>query len=118
MVHALAGTGAKLRRQVLYWAITLLLYAVCVLLLVVEVVSGVAAVQAVSWLVALIAIGALTFYVPVRASERLGLSPSMLAMAQAVYAIGCVVAAYAVTGRPAAARWPSCSSCWSSAPSR
>jgi len=98
VVHALAGAGARQQRQVLYWAITLGLYAVCVLLLVVEVHTGVAAAQPVTWLVAAIAIGALLFYVPVRASERLGLSTSMLAMAQAVYAISCIVVAYAMIG--------------------
>lgn len=98
LVHALAGRGARLQRQVLYWAITLGLYAVCVLLLVAEVASGVAAAQPVPWLVTAIGFGVLLFYGLVRASERLGLSPSFLALAQAVYAIGCIVAAYAVMG--------------------
>jgi len=98
MVHAFAGSGARLQRQVLYWAITLGLYAVCVLLLVIEVSSGAAAAQPVAWLVAAIAIGVLTFYVPVRASEQLRLPPSLLAIAQAVYAIGCIVASYALIG--------------------
>ena len=98
LVQALVGTSPRLQRQVLYWAITLGLYAVCVLLLEVEVASGAAAAQPVAWLVAAIAIGALLFYLPVRASEQLGLPPALLAMAQAVYAIACVVAAYAVIG--------------------
>ncbi len=98
MVRALAGSGDRLRRQVLYWAITLGLYAVCVLLLVVEVNAGLAAARPVAWLVGAIALGALLFYGAVRASEQLRLSPSVLAMAQAVYAIGCIVAAYALIG--------------------
>jgi len=96
--HALFGAGARQQRQVLYWVITLGLYAVCVLLLVVEVAAGLASPRPVTWLVVAIAAGALMFYVPVRSSERWRLSPSSLAMAQAVYAIGCIVAAYALIG--------------------
>jgi len=98
LVHVFAGTSPRLQRQVLYWAITVALYAVCVALLVVEVATGMAAARPTNWLVAAIAIGVLAFYVPVRASERLGLPPSLLAIAQAVYAIGCIVAAYALIG--------------------
>ena len=98
VLQTLAGSGARSQRQVLYWAITLGLYAVCVLLLRVEVVSGEAAAEPVSWLITAIAAGALLFYPAVRVSEQIGLSPALLAMAQAVYAIGCIVAAYALIG--------------------
>ena len=98
LLHAFAGHGARLQRQVLYWAITLGLYAVCVLLLAAEVSAGMAAAGPVGWLVAAIAVGALLFYLPVRASEWLGLEASTLAIVQAVYAIACIVAAYALIG--------------------
>ena len=96
--HAFVGTGARLRRQVGYWAITVGLYAVCVLLLVYQSRAGIADPGAVSLLVTVLAAGTLMFYVPVRMSQRLALSPSLLAMTQAVFAIGCIVAAYAAIG--------------------
>jgi diguanylate cyclase (GGDEF)-like protein len=95
---AFVGTDARSRRQVVYWAITVGLYAVCVLLLVFEGRVGVADPAAVSLLVTILGAGTLLFYVPVRMSARLSLSPSWLAMAQGVFAIGCIVAAYAVVG--------------------
>ncbi|HRP28036.1 MAG TPA: diguanylate cyclase [Burkholderiaceae bacterium] len=95
---AFAGTDARLRRQVVYWAITVGLYAVCVLLLAFQVRVGVADPDVVSMLVTILVAGTLLFYVPVRMSRRLALSPSLLAMAQAVFAIGCIVAAYAAIG--------------------
>lgn len=96
--HAFVGTDARLRRQVVYWAITVGLYAVCVLLLVFQSRVGVADPDVVSMLVTILVAGTLLFYLPVRMSGRLALSPSLLAMAQAVFAIGCIVAAYAVVG--------------------
>lgn len=96
--HAFVGTDARSRRQVVYWAITVGLYAVCVLLLVFERRAGVADGAAVSLLVTILVAGALLFYVPVRMSRRLALSPSLLAMAQAVFAIACIVAAYSIIG--------------------
>jgi diguanylate cyclase (GGDEF)-like protein len=98
LARVVAGASPRLQRQVLYWAITVGLYAVCVAVLVFEVASGMAAARPVAWLVAAIAIGVLAFYVPVRASGLLRLPPSALAIAQAVYAIGCIVAAYALIG--------------------
>lgn len=96
--HALVGTDARLRRQVVYWAITVGLYAVCVLLLVFQVRVGVADPDVVSMLVTILVAGTLLFYLPVRMSGRLALPPSLLAMAQAIFAIGCIVAAYAAIG--------------------
>ena len=96
--HAFVGSDARLRRQVVYWAITVGLYAVCVLLLVFESRVGVADPAAVSLLVTILVAGTLLFYAPVRMSQRLGLSPSLLAMSQAVFAIGCIVAAYSIIG--------------------
>lgn len=96
--HAFVGIDARSRRQVLYWTITVGLYAVCVLLLVYESRVGVADPGVVSLLVSILVAGTLLFYVPVRMSQRLALSPSLLAMTQAVFAIGCIVAAYAAIG--------------------
>ncbi|MBK6863748.1 MAG: GGDEF domain-containing protein [Ideonella sp.] len=95
---ALLGGSDRLQRQVRYWAITLLIYAVCVLLLVAEVALGAAPEIPVRWLVGAIVAGTLLFYVPVRASERLGIAPAPLAVAQALFAIGCIVASYALIG--------------------
>ena len=92
------GADARTRRQVSYWAITLGLYAVCMLLLALEVRSGRAGAARASWLMVGLATGTVLFYLPVRASARLNLSPSVLAIAQAVFAIAGVVAAYATVG--------------------
>ena len=96
--HALFGASARLRRQVRYWAITLGIYAVCGLLLAIEVAAGVAPAQPARWLAWVLVVGPLLFYVPLRASEKLDLAPSLLARAQAVFAIACIVAAYAIIG--------------------
>jgi diguanylate cyclase len=98
LIATVLGASPRLRRQVQYWALTLGIYAVCVLLLVAEVSAGAADPWRAHLLAQVLAIGPLLFYLPLRASERLGLTPALLAQAQAVFAIACVVAAYAVIG--------------------
>lgn len=98
LLHVVAGVDARSRRQVVYWAITVGLYAVCVLLLVFVGRVGAADPRAVSTLVATLVGGTLLFYLPVRLSARLALSPSLLAIVQAVFAIASIVAAYAIIG--------------------
>ena len=96
--RAFLGESPRLRRQVKYWAITLGIYAACGLLLAVEVAAGLAPALPARWLAAVLVAGPLLFYAPLRASEGLKLSPSLLARTQAVFAIACIVAAYAVIG--------------------
>ena len=73
-------------------------------------VTGAAAPGPAKRLAVALAAGPLLFYLPLRARRVLGLSPSLLARAQAVFAIACIVAAYAVIGPARAARLRSCSS--------
>ena len=98
LAQAFLGDTPRLRRQVRYWALTIGIYAACALLLAAEVSAGAAAPGAAKQLAMALAAGPLLFYLPLRASEVLGLSPSLLARAQAVFAIACIVAAYAVIG--------------------
>ena len=98
ITQTLLGESPRLRRQVRYWALTLGIYLACALLLAVEVAVGAAAPGPARWLALALAVGPMLFYLPLRASEGLGLSPALLAQGQAVFAIACIVAAYGVTG--------------------
>ena len=98
LAQAVLGDTPRLRRQVQYWALTLAIYAVCLLLLAIEAATGAADAGPALVLAQALVAGPLLFYLPVRASERLGLAPALLAQLQAVFAIACIVAAYAVIG--------------------
>ncbi|HRI17316.1 MAG TPA: diguanylate cyclase [Burkholderiaceae bacterium] len=98
LARSFLGDSPRLRRQVQYWALTLGIYLACVLLLAVEVATGAADARAARWLSLVLVAGPLLWYLPLRASEYLGLSPAVLALLQAVFAIACIVAAYAVIG--------------------
>jgi diguanylate cyclase (GGDEF)-like protein len=96
--EALVGSSAKVRRQVAYWGVTMVLYALCLTLLWAEVGIDMAPAWQARGITLYSAFGAVLFYPLIRASERLGLSAAALAFAQAAYALLAVVAAYAVVG--------------------
>jgi hypothetical protein len=94
LTTALATDDVKMRRMVGYWALTMVLYTLCVGLLWVEVSLGVTSETDALWLsVWLCSIG-LLFYGLIRGSGILALKFSWLAFAQALCSLFAVVAAY------------------------
>jgi diguanylate cyclase (GGDEF)-like protein len=96
LISVLIGTDVRLRRMIIYWAFTAVLYVLCVFLLWFEVWLGVVPVRHAQWLSLCILGGLVLFYGLTRCSVRLGLTPSQLAGGQGFYAIGCTIAAYAI----------------------
>jgi diguanylate cyclase (GGDEF)-like protein len=96
IIDALISTDVKLRRLVMYWAVTMVLSALCVLLLWFEVWIGAITTPQAAWLSAIIGGGGILFYGLIRASLRLGLTPAQLAGGQGRLSIICIIAAYAI----------------------
>ncbi|SNT25225.1 diguanylate cyclase (GGDEF) domain-containing protein [Noviherbaspirillum humi] len=92
------GRDARLRRMVAYWAATAGLYLLSLALMWLAVWRGDIARDAAGWLSLAMVSGLALFYVLVRASSRLRLTPAQLALAQGCYAIACIVGAYAIAG--------------------
>src|SRR5687768_2406307 len=86
------GSDSKMRRHVRDWAVSMLLYVVCMSVLAFGVRIGVVAARPALWLGAFMLLGVVLFYCLVRGSRRLGLTIPFLVSAQSVYAIGCIVA--------------------------
>ncbi len=95
---ALASGDTKIRRQIGYWAATFALYTLCIGLLWFEVWSGNTSTQPAAWLTTCIYGGVALFYLLIRASEFLRVSPTQLATYQGYFAIICIVASYAIVG--------------------
>jgi diguanylate cyclase len=89
---------AGIHRLLRYWALGLALYVISLSMLWSEVWLGVAARREVTWLSAASIAGAGLAYAAIRASVLLGLSAAMLNTSQCLYAISCVIAAYALVG--------------------
>jgi diguanylate cyclase (GGDEF)-like protein len=98
LLRALFGTDRKLRRLLVYWAGTAVLYAVCIALLLVQRHDGMADPRASTVLAWYGAGGTLFFYALVRASPRLGIAPRTLTLLQGLFAITCSMWSYAITG--------------------
>jgi diguanylate cyclase (GGDEF)-like protein len=98
LVELLCGTDPKLRRTLQYWAATCVLYVACIGLLLLQVSEGMADPAAADKLITFGGCGALLFYVLIRVNGRLGLAPDQLAVSQAVFSLGCGMAAYAISG--------------------
>ena len=95
---ALFGAEPALRRMLHYWAATALLYLAGVALLACQVAWGHSPAAPATLLSGVAAGGTLCFYVLIRFSGRLRLAPEGLAVLQALFAIGCGMAAYAIAG--------------------
>ncbi|MGE5650374.1 MAG: GGDEF domain-containing protein [Bacillota bacterium] len=98
MVEQFGGDDVKMRRLVMYWGATVLLYLLSLSILWVEVYSGNAARRPVLWLTALAIAGHLLFYGLIRLSKYLHLTPAQLSVYQGRFAIFCTVAGYAMMG--------------------
>ncbi len=92
------GRDAGVRRLLHYWMLGLALYVVSLTMLWFEVWTGEAPRREVTWLSMASVGGAAMAYIAIRASPRLGLQSALLNNLQCVYAITCIVCAYALVG--------------------
>ena len=94
----LLGTDTGLHRMLRYWAATCVLYLVCIGLLLVQVGQGLTSKGAANQLIAFGGIGALAFYLLIRANLKLKLAPDQLAVAQALFSLICGIWSYTICG--------------------
>jgi diguanylate cyclase (GGDEF)-like protein len=92
------GRDAGVRRLLHYWTLSLALYLVSVTMLWFEVWMGEAPQREVTWLSAASLGGVAVGYGLIRASGVLGLKPALLNNLQCVFAITCIICAYALVG--------------------
>ena len=98
LMQHLLGTEASVHRLLFYWAVGLALYAVSLTMLWAATALGVAPLRPVVWLTAASLTGAAVAYVAILASVRLRLSSALINMSQSLYAMVCVICAYALLG--------------------
>lgn len=96
--RALAGSERGLRRMLQYWAATALLYLAAIAMVEWQVLYGFSEVGAMRRLEVFGIGGILCFYFLVRFSTPLRLKPEVLAVTQALYAIGCGMWSYSISG--------------------
>lgn len=94
----LLGTAPKVRRMMVYWAATAVLYVAMIVLMQVAVRVGLAERGAVALLTLYGACGVLLFAVLVRASALLRIAPPLLSMLQGLFAVSCNIWLYTVSG--------------------
>ena len=98
LVRTLFGAEPKLQRMMQYWIATALLYAICVLLLVLQVANHVTRLALAMPLVAYTIAGTLAFFALVRWSAQLRLAPRTLAVLQGLFGVSCNLWLYAISG--------------------
>jgi diguanylate cyclase (GGDEF)-like protein len=96
--RSLLGEAPHLRRLVTYWALTLGLYLLCGFLLWLQVLAGSIPAQQAEWFGFFMACGIGVFYVLVRASHIIKITPAQLALVQGYFATVGVIAGYAIAG--------------------
>lgn len=87
-----------MRRAVQYWGLTMLLYLLCLGVLWGEVLAGAARAQDAVKVTVLAGVGQALFYVMIRFSRQLELTPAWLSEYQGRFAVVCGVAGYAAMG--------------------
>ena len=98
LAERFAGDDIKMRRLIVYWVATVLLYLLSISILWVEVQSGAARFQPVLWLTLMAVAGHTLFYVLIRQCRRWNLAPAQLSVYQGRFAIFCTVMGYSVMG--------------------
>jgi diguanylate cyclase (GGDEF)-like protein len=98
LAHLFIGSDPRLRRLLHYWGATGCLYAACLALLAVQIHFGTVNRAAGTFLIKLSMSCLLACYLLIRTSEILRILPGQLAVLQALLALGCNVAAYAISG--------------------
>jgi diguanylate cyclase (GGDEF)-like protein len=94
----LLGSDPKLQRMLAYWAATGSLYGVCIVLIRLAAMYGLADRDAARSLSIYGTCGVLSFLVVVRASVALRIAPKTLAVLQGLFAISCNICVYTVSG--------------------
>jgi diguanylate cyclase (GGDEF)-like protein len=98
LTRRLFGADPKQKRLIQYWAAAAVMYLVCALLLLLQVVAGNTD-PARGLLLATFSVGgALAFYVPVRWSAAWRLAPRTLAVMQGLFGVACNLWLYAISG--------------------
>lgn len=92
------GTDPRLRRMLQYWAATAMLYAIFLILMCLEAAGGALAPASVAGLGLYLVCGGTAFYLLIRNSSRLGLAPTTLSTLQGLFAIGCNMWGYSISG--------------------
>ena len=98
LAAALFGTDAKMHRMLQYWAATAVLYAVCIVLLLIQVRFGLGEPAAAAPLAWYCGAGTLSLYVLVRSSSTLRIAPRAVAVLQGLFGISCTMWVYAIGG--------------------
>lgn len=98
MTAAPAHTAPMLRRMRNYWIATAMLYLATMGLLAAQVGAGYTPRGPALLLSVVAACGTLAFYALIHFSARLKIAPDMLAALQSLFAIGCIIAGYAIAG--------------------
>jgi len=98
LVQKFAGDDPKMARLVTYWSVTVLLYLLCIGILWIEALSGVADTRRAARLTALAFSGHFLFYHLIRRSKQLNLLPEQLSVYQGCFAIVVTVLGYTVVG--------------------
>jgi diguanylate cyclase (GGDEF)-like protein len=98
LASLLLGSDPRLQRMLLYWAATGTLYGVCIVLIELAALYGLADRGPARELSVYGACGVLFFMALVRASSALRIAPKTLATLQGLFAISCNVWVYTVTG--------------------
>lgn len=98
LLNTLAGTESRMRRMIGYWAATILLYVLGLVMLWADVVYG-QAMRNYALLFTVLAIPAqICFFILIRNYQSLGLTPAQLSLYQARFAIICTGLAYTALG--------------------
>lgn len=98
VLRAVFGRTRQLRRMLLYWAASALVFLVCLAIVLVEIRIGVMALAAALPLMIYSASGVLACYLLVRCSDRLRITPRMLSVLQGLFWVSCDVWLYAISG--------------------
>lgn len=93
-----SGDGPKMHRLVTYWLLASCLYVLFTGVLWVEVLSGAAHADAALRFTVFAVIGQVLFYLLIRLSDALAISPASLSEFQGRFAIVCAVLGYAIIG--------------------
>jgi diguanylate cyclase len=98
ILNTLQSTDPGVQRLLRYWGLGLVLYAISLSMLWYEAWQRVAPPDEVKWLSAASLAGAALAYTAIRGNVRFNLPTAWLNISQCVYAVSCIIAAYAIVG--------------------
>lgn len=98
LVRTMAGDDPKMGRLVSYWSVTVLLYLLCLGIVWLEVATGAGRPGPAAFLTMLSCLGHAGFYLLIRNSRRLGLTPAQLSVYQGRFAVLITCLGYPIVG--------------------